>query len=91
MERSRLTQGEEEGIKANLLILWDLSDEPLRDATDGHWGKSHMTHCGQYIREFTEGDRVNSAGVNLRGHIVMHRLYVNDVWLFVNLMCTKSN
>lgn len=32
----RLTEGEDEGIKANLAARWDLSNEPLCDATDGH-------------------------------------------------------
>lgn len=32
----RLTEGEEEGIKANLTAWWNLRDEPLGDTADGH-------------------------------------------------------
>lgn len=30
-----LTQGEEEGIEADVAAVWNLGDEPLRDVADG--------------------------------------------------------
>lgn len=38
-----LTQGEEEGIEADLAAGGNLGDEPLSYAADGHWRRSHRT------------------------------------------------
>ena len=55
-----LTEGEEEGIKTDLAAWWNLSDEPLRHAADGHWRTSHTTDCSQVIiTDFRGCDRIN--------------------------------
>ncbi len=59
----RLTEGEEEGIKADLTAWWNLRDEPLGDTADGHWRTSHMTDCSQVIIDFRGCDRINSDGL----------------------------
>lgn len=43
MESGGLTEGEEEGIKADLAAGRDLRDQPLCYAADGHWATSHGT------------------------------------------------
>lgn len=43
----RLTEGEEEGIKANLTTWRNLRDEPFCYTADGHWRSSHID-CSYY-------------------------------------------
>lgn len=44
-----LTQGEEEGIEADVAAVWNLCDEPLRDVADRDWGRSHRRDRGSGV------------------------------------------